>query len=114
MIGETSADHINFGAEMVDTGKTIYDMLQFVFPAVTFHELYSLAATEAKLKILNSKTKSLATAVTWNQVQHFAAIMAQQTNVTVEDVLRDTFEWVDHDRSGLIEPEEMHQALAKV
>lgn len=113
MFGETSADHINFGAEIVSEGKTIYDMLRFVFPAVTYHELYSLAATEAKLQIMNSNSSSLAAAVTWKQVERWATKAAESKGATMVEVLTQTFQFMDADRSGLISTEEIQQALLK-
>merc|ERR1719421_1057800 len=49
--GENACDLVNYGAEVVNAADTIFDMLQFVFPAVTYHELYHLAATQAKIQM---------------------------------------------------------------
>merc|ERR1719203_1167741 len=54
VFGDSSADFICFGAEAVCDGDTVYDVLQFTFPAVTYHELYHLAAAEAKLRMMHA------------------------------------------------------------
>jgi len=48
--GDGSCELINFAAEIINQGQTIYDILQYVFPAVTLHCIYNIAAADAKHK----------------------------------------------------------------
>jgi len=50
IFGESACDIVNYGAELVNDRGTIFDMLKFVFPAVTYHQLYHVAALSAKKK----------------------------------------------------------------
>eukprot|EP00439_Symbiodinium_sp_Y106_P081953 s6_g21.t1 len=64
--GAQASELINFGADAVDSGTTtpalnkaqIFEILQFVFPAVTFHILYNWAAAEAKIRMSGVKSLS--------------------------------------------------------
>lgn len=66
-----ASELINFGADAVNNGTTIFDILQFVFPAVTFHTLYGWAAAEAKIKF--SGVKSLSGGAGWSRLRRSGA-----------------------------------------
>merc|ERR1719277_1388631 len=38
MFGDNAADHISFGADLVQDGTSVYKLQKFIFPACTFHE----------------------------------------------------------------------------
>eukprot|EP00913_Durusdinium_trenchii_P011216 g10533.t1 len=69
--GVQAGELINFGADAINNQTTIFDMLQFVFPAVTYHVLYNAAAAEAKLRMAGVKTAILkrleGTAITFEE-----------------------------------------------
>uniref|UniRef100_A0A7S2QP51 NAD(P)(+) transhydrogenase (Si-specific) n=1 Tax=Zooxanthella nutricula TaxID=1333877 RepID=A0A7S2QP51_9DINO len=111
MFGEQSCDLINYGAEAVCDGDTVYDILQFVFPAVTYHELYTLAAQEAKLKIMHRGAKSLTAATAWERVEVALAKSCQEEGKTIREVLHVAFRYFDLDSSGYITPEQLKAAL---
>mmetsp|Transcript_14929 Transcript_14929/g.43056 ORF Transcript_14929/g.43056 Transcript_14929/m.43056 type:complete len:662 (-) Transcript_14929:92-2077(-) len=111
MFGENSCDLINFGAEAVCDGDTVYDVLQFVFPAVTYHELYYLAAWEAKQKIMHRGAKNLKAATTWQRVEIALQSYCSEQGKAVKDVLHVAFKYFDADSSGFITPDQLRQAL---
>lgn len=111
MFGETSADHINFGAQIVDDGENIHDILKFVFPAVTYHELYTIAATEAKLKLINKGSAHLEASVIWKRIARMVEAAASEANSTVAQTFKEMFEIMDEDRSGFISIGEFKEAL---
>ncbi|CAJ1354082.1 unnamed protein product [Effrenium voratum] len=65
--GSQASELINFGADAVNDGTTIFEILQFVFPAVTFHTLYTWAAAEAKIRM--SGVKSLSGGACWGRLR---------------------------------------------
>jgi len=52
IFGHNACDLIAYGSDCVDNAYTIFDVLKFVFPAVTHHQLYQLAAMSAKKNML--------------------------------------------------------------
>jgi NAD(P) transhydrogenase len=52
IFGQDACDLIAYGSDCVNAGYTIFDILKFVFPAVTHHQLYQLAAMSAKKNML--------------------------------------------------------------
>lgn len=111
MFGDHSCDLINFGAEALNSGHTVYDMLQFVFPAVTYHELYHLASAEAKLRIMYKGPHSLEAANAWKKVEAALRKGSEHEGKTVEDVLANAFRYFDEDLSGFINPPDLKMAL---
>merc|ERR1719440_1191607 len=63
LCGENSCEIVNYGAEVVNSQLTLHEVLRFVFPAVTYHNLYNLAATEGKIRLRG--VKDLSAAATW-------------------------------------------------
>jgi len=114
LFGETSAENINFGAALVAADKTIYDIMKFVFPAVTYHELYCHAATEAKLRIMHGNSTKLTASVTWNRLAHMVSQSAGEKGTTVAAALMEAFAVIDVDGSGLVDLEEMKGALVQL
>lgn len=111
MIGENSCDIINFGAEAVSQGRTVYDILNFVFPAVTYHELYHLAAAEGKLLIMHKGCDCLEAAFSWQRVEHALRSSCRREGETVQSVLQCAFKYFDLDSSGFITPMQLKGAL---
>mmetsp|Transcript_77268 Transcript_77268/g.153315 ORF Transcript_77268/g.153315 Transcript_77268/m.153315 type:complete len:316 (-) Transcript_77268:149-1096(-) len=44
IVGDDACELIHYGMELVRAGRTIYDILSNTYSAVTFHELYQIAA----------------------------------------------------------------------
>lgn len=111
MFGDNSCDLINFGAEALNNGDTIYDMQQFVFPAVTYHELYHLAAAEAKLRIMYKGPHNLEAANAWKKVVAALKKSAESEGRSVDEILEKAFRYFDLDSSGFITPPQLKEAL---
>lgn len=111
IFGENSCDLVNYGAECVNDGDTIYDMLQMVFPAVTYHELYHLAATEAKIRLRGAK--NLAAATAWKRMQAALTRSLEESKSlsTVEEALTKAFKYFDQDDSGYLSKPELKSAM---
>jgi len=109
--GENACDLINFGAEAVCDGDLIYDILQFVFPAVTYHELYHLAAAEAKLRIMHKGAHSLEAATAWQRVEIALEKSCKEEGKSIQEMLVSSFRYFDLDSSGYITPEQLKKAL---
>jgi len=102
--GDNACDLVNYGAEVVNDGDTIEDMLKFVFPAVTYHELYHLAAHKAQIYLRGAKSLSAATA--WNRIR-----VAFNKGGLSEKELLEAFQTFDTDGSGSLQAEELYQAF---
>jgi len=55
LFGDNSSELVNYGAELVNEGLTFFQVLHFVFPAVTYHQLYHQASMEAKLRFKGAR-----------------------------------------------------------
>lgn len=111
IFGENSCDLVNYGAECVNDGDTIFDVLQMVFPAVTYHELYHLAATEAKIRLKGAK--NLAAATAWKRMQAALtrSLEDSKSQSTVEESLTKAFKYFDEDDSGYLSKRELKKAM---
>jgi len=111
LFGENSCELVNFGAELVNGGLSVFQVLHFVFPAVTYHQLYHNAAAEAKLRFKGAK--DLAGAAAWWSLQshlrrHLEDLGATKT---VGEVLLTTFKRLDDDNSGFLTQAELREAV---
>lgn len=114
LYGENSCDLVNYGAEMVNDGDTIFEMLQFIFPAVTYHELYHLAATEAKVRMRHKDARDVQAAATWRRVKaniHHAISDREKSAGSVDTALSKVFKTLDEDNSGFITHPQMKKAM---
>jgi Ca2+-binding EF-hand superfamily protein len=96
LIGKEAAEMVHYGMALVKAGTSIFDILQTVYTAVTFHELFKEAALDA-----NSK---LDFGVEWQEI---LAILASDGADFSEEYLREKFEAIDEDGSGELEEDEM-------
>lgn len=85
--GVQAGELINFGADAINNGTTIFDMLQFVFPAVTYHVLYNLAAAEAKLRMAG--IKDVGAAASWARVKTAIQKTVEGMASTFEEALEE-------------------------
>lgn len=113
IFGENSTDLVNYGAEVVNDGETIFEMLQFVFPAVTYHELYHLAAHQAKIKFMYKGSDNVMIATAWARVQAQFNHSLKETDdhVDKEAALKRTFKYFDSDGSGEITVKQLQTAM---
>eukprot|EP00746_Dinoflagellata_sp_MGD_P156258 gnl/MRDRNA2_/MRDRNA2_85747_c0_seq3.p1 gnl/MRDRNA2_/MRDRNA2_85747_c0~~gnl/MRDRNA2_/MRDRNA2_85747_c0_seq3.p1 ORF type:complete len:618 (+),score=122.10 gnl/MRDRNA2_/MRDRNA2_85747_c0_seq3:101-1954(+) len=102
--GEGACDIVNYGAEVVSNGDTVSDVEGFVFPAVTYHELYSTAAHKAQIYLRG--VKCLAASTAWNRVK-----VAFQKGGLSEAQLEQAFLKFDDDNSGCLHACELQGAL---
>jgi NAD(P) transhydrogenase len=111
IIGENACDIINYGAEVVNDEDTIFDMLQFVFPAVTFHQLYHFAATDAVRRLKGAR--NLAADAAWKRLQVCIkkSIGVESTADALAEAFQSAFEHFDLDKSGFIKPNELQTAM---
>ena len=97
LIGKEAAEMVHYGMALVKAGTSIFEILQTVYTAVTFHELFKEAALDA-----NSK---LDFGVEWQEI--FAILQAECDVDFSEDYLREKFDSIDEDGSGELDEEEM-------
>ena len=97
LIGKEAAEMVHYGMALVKAGTSIFDILQTVYTAVTFHELFKEAALDA-----NSK---LDFGVEWQEI--FGVLQAECDIEFSEEYLREKFEAIDEDGSGELEEDEM-------
>lgn len=113
ILGECAPDLINYGAEVVNDGDTIFDMLQFVFPAVTYHMLYHHAASQAKARLKGAQSVGAQTA--WRRVT--AAIKKslekRECGDALEVAMNDAFHAFDDDNSGFVSADNLKAAMLK-
>jgi len=69
IMGEQASDLCAYGSELVNNSMTVSDVLRVVFPAVTYHELYTIAANKAALT-LHGMTQSARAFARWRKLQH--------------------------------------------
>jgi NAD(P) transhydrogenase len=74
--GDMSTEIINYGAECVAQHRTIRDIMNSIFPAVTYHELYQRAAQFGMMQVKQVKVKSVSARGLWNR-----AIKAVQNHI---------------------------------
>jgi len=97
LIGKEAAEMVHYGMALVKAGTSIFDILQTVYTAVTFHELFKEAALDA-----NSK---LDFGVEWQEI--FGVLQAECDVEFSEEYLRERFDSIDEDGSGELDEEEM-------
>mmetsp|Transcript_12602 Transcript_12602/g.25113 ORF Transcript_12602/g.25113 Transcript_12602/m.25113 type:complete len:698 (-) Transcript_12602:111-2204(-) len=97
LIGKEAAEMVHYGMALVKAGTSIFEILQTVYTAVTFHELFKEAALDA-----NSK---LDFGVEWQEI--FAILQSECDIDFSEDYLREKFDSIDEDGSGELDEEEM-------
>ena len=84
---------------LVKAGTTIFDVLQTVYTAVTFHELFKEAALEANRK--------LDFGVEWQEI---FGVLQNQCELEFDDgYLHEKFDAIDEDGSGELDEEEMRE-----
>jgi len=116
IFGETSTDLVNYGAEVVNDGETIFEVLQFVFPAVTYHELYHLAAHQAKIKFMYKGTENVMIATAWARVQAQFNHSLKETDQQMDKdrAIKKAFNYFDTDGSGEITVKQLQTALGSL
>ena len=98
IIGKEAAEMVHYGMSLVKAGTSIFDILQTVYTAVTFHELFKHAALDA-----NSQ---LDFGVEWQEI--FSSL-DDTCDVDMEDEasVREKFDAIDQDGSGELDEGEM-------
>eukprot|EP00931_Biecheleriopsis_adriatica_P039437 TRINITY_DN22553_c0_g1_i1.p1 TRINITY_DN22553_c0_g1~~TRINITY_DN22553_c0_g1_i1.p1 ORF type:complete len:975 (-),score=177.41 TRINITY_DN22553_c0_g1_i1:28-2952(-) len=111
IVGNGSCEMINYGAELLNEGGTVHDVLRFVFPAVTYHTAYNEAAAEATLRL--SGVKNLSAATAWLRIKHAIQTSLDQSasTMTLEEALRAAFSAFDLDGSGLLSADELRKSI---
>jgi len=97
IIGKEAAEMVHYGMALVKAGTTIFEILQTVYTAVTFHELFKEAAFDA-----NSK---LDFGVEWQEI--FRVLQSECSIDFSEEYLREKFDVIDEDGSGELDEDEM-------
>jgi len=97
LIGKEAAEMVHYGMALVKAQTSIFEVLQTVYTAVTFHELFKEAALDA-----NSK---LDFGVEWQEI--FSALQSECDLEFDEDFLREKFDAIDEDGSGELDEDEM-------
>jgi len=113
ILGEGAPDLINYGAEVVNDGDTIFDMLQFVFPAVTYHTLYHQAASQAKARLMGAQSLGAQTA--WRRVTAAVKKSLQDRGSSdgLEAAMNYVFHAFDDDNSGFVSAVNLKAAMTK-
>eukprot|EP00986_Skeletonema_menzelii_P005885 scaffold2204_cov150-Skeletonema_menzelii.AAC.2 len=89
---------------LVKDGTSIFEILQTVYTAVTFHELFKEAALDA-----NSK---LDFGVEWQEI--FGILQSECDVDFSEEYLREKFDAIDEDGSGELDEDEMRALFASM
>eukprot|EP00928_Gymnodinium_smaydae_P001984 TRINITY_DN10705_c1_g2_i2.p1 TRINITY_DN10705_c1_g2~~TRINITY_DN10705_c1_g2_i2.p1 ORF type:complete len:1548 (-),score=352.87 TRINITY_DN10705_c1_g2_i2:71-4570(-) len=112
--GKDACELINYGAEAMNNGTTIFEMLRFVFPAVTYHNLYNRAATDAKLRFQGASDFRASTA--WKRVQNLLrkGLCDDKKCVPLRAALRHAFEYFDVNADGRLTEDELRAAIVKL
>jgi NAD(P) transhydrogenase len=97
LIGKEAAEMVHYGMALVKAGTSIFEILQTVYTAVTFHELFKEAALDA-----NSK---LDFGVEWQEI--FGILKSNCDVDFSEEYLRERFDAIDEDGSGELDEDEM-------
>lgn len=105
-VGEHSSDLINYGAELVNEGATIFDIREFIFPAVTYHQIYQFVASRAKHKLTG--VISLSASIIWRQIN-----VALHKKGLGNRALQALFDNFDEDHSGHISINEVYSTLSE-
>ena len=102
IIGSDACELIHFGMELVNSGRTIFDVLSSVFTAVTFHELFKFAALDGNAK--------LSFGMQWRTIFRDLgeAIKTSGSDLTT---LRQKFNEIDSDGSGQLDAEELGKLI---
>jgi len=111
LLGENSCELVNYGAEAVNRGSTIFTMLRFVFPAVTYHTLYSRAAAECKLRLHGAKNLEAATA--WKRIYGMVQKSLEESGspMKVSEALKKAFKFYDTEGHGFLTKAQLQTAL---
>jgi len=111
LFGENSCELVNYGAEAVNNSTTIFSILRFIFPAVTYHNLYARAAAEGKLRI--NGQKNLAAATAWKKIYGLVekSLASSGSSLSVSDALKKAFRYYDKERCGFITAAQLAEAL---
>jgi len=111
LFGENSSELVNYGAELVNDGLTVFQVLHFVFPAVTYHQLYHQASMEAKLRFKGAR--DLAGAAAWWSLKNQLARSLHQAGAqaSVEETLLAALRRTDDDNSGFVTQAELREAV---
>eukprot|EP00927_Polykrikos_kofoidii_P021661 TRINITY_DN20436_c0_g1_i1.p1 TRINITY_DN20436_c0_g1~~TRINITY_DN20436_c0_g1_i1.p1 ORF type:complete len:631 (+),score=92.12 TRINITY_DN20436_c0_g1_i1:136-2028(+) len=109
--GDHSSDLVNFGAAIINDGNTIFEVLQFVFPAVTYHELYKLAAMDAKMRFRMKANQSVHALVAWCRARECVRKNFPEDQ-DQEEVLKKTFSYYDSSNAGFLGPKELMRVMS--
>jgi len=103
---------VNYGAELVNSQRTLHECLRFVFPAVTYHNLYNSCATEGKISLRG--VKDLSAAASWLHVATLLqnSLKAMNSSQTVKDALFKAFNQLDTDDSGFLTKEQLQNGVS--
>jgi len=104
LIGKEAAEMVHYGMALVKDGTSIFEILQTVYTAVTFHELFKEAALDA-----NSK---LDFGVEWQEI--FGILQSECDVDFSEEYLREKFDAIDEDGSGELDEDEMRALFASM
>eukprot|EP00746_Dinoflagellata_sp_MGD_P141343 gnl/MRDRNA2_/MRDRNA2_74465_c0_seq1.p1 gnl/MRDRNA2_/MRDRNA2_74465_c0~~gnl/MRDRNA2_/MRDRNA2_74465_c0_seq1.p1 ORF type:complete len:181 (+),score=23.20 gnl/MRDRNA2_/MRDRNA2_74465_c0_seq1:238-780(+) len=103
--GDHSCDLINYGAELVNRGATIFDIRDCVFPAVTYHQLYHFVASRAKHQLAG--VHALSASIIWRQIN----VALHKSKGFKEQALQEFFGGFDDDHNGFISMNELYDTL---
>eukprot|EP00746_Dinoflagellata_sp_MGD_P018924 gnl/MRDRNA2_/MRDRNA2_143946_c0_seq1.p1 gnl/MRDRNA2_/MRDRNA2_143946_c0~~gnl/MRDRNA2_/MRDRNA2_143946_c0_seq1.p1 ORF type:complete len:788 (+),score=136.48 gnl/MRDRNA2_/MRDRNA2_143946_c0_seq1:2-2365(+) len=112
--GENASDLINYAVDVVNQA-TVYDILDFVFPTMTYHEVYQIAAHKAKIQLRGVKSASAETI--WNRLNIALTKKIKNENPEMNtqeahlQALFAAFQTFDKDKSGTLNVEELKDAL---
>lgn len=109
--GENAGEIINYGADLVNNGVTIFQLLRFVFPAVTYHILYTYAAAECKIRYIGAT--DIASAVAWRRLRASLnrSLQVSQSPYTAVETMRRILRRVSKDASGFLNKGQLHNAV---
>lgn len=106
MSGEHSCELIDFGTNLVKNGKTIFDIRHFIFPAVTYHQLYHMAADQGHIELRG--VHSLSAFIVWREIN----VAIHKGGITKEE-MKEAFSVFDN-HNGQITVDSLHNVLDSI
>jgi len=102
IIGTDACELIHYGMELINAERTIFDCMNTMFTAVTFHEMFKMAALDGNAKLRYG--------VQWMNIFEELKNSFKDEHIN----LRKVFNEIDDDGSGEINTEELYELFEKL
>jgi pyruvate/2-oxoglutarate dehydrogenase complex dihydrolipoamide dehydrogenase (E3) component len=105
LIGADACELVHYGMDLVDQSVTIFTLLDTLFTAVTYHELFKAAALDGNAK--------LDFGAQWQAIlAELGVLVGDDIGSFTEEALRKQFDTIDTDGNGHLEASELHAVFS--